>query len=350
MKYRVRMATADEVHELEFRDYSAITAIFTCPTWGVIRYALQRRPKGMGREMPLEAGHAMHEVFAATRVWNLINQQDKRVRGRAAMLRMWGEDKTADMLNMIGDGSTAARHQFVNHALYTSGFYDNPYDKRRTMTNLETATHLYVRMAEKQNPVWFDPVRPSVVGIEQPFHCVLETLGRYPKRYGFYGKIDGIEQTKKSVVKLAENKTTYRIDDPFRYSFDTTHQITGYMAAARALYGVEIEDANVYALSIPLPKSHVEGYARIPVKRTPDQFDEWAYWFIEGTKLYDKYAGINGAKRAPMYTHSCSRFFRSCSLLPLCATPKKEWKAFFKETMMEHKWDPTQEQEEIAGS
>lgn len=357
MKHIVRLASPTEIKELTFRDYSAISAMYMCPTWGAVRYGLKRKPIAMGREMALDAGHAMHEVFAATRVWNLMTKQKLLGHGIAAMERMWGVEKAGDMLVIYGQDRSDAmgehhRAEFVLHALYTSGFYDSPYDKRRTLDNLETASHLYLSMSERHNPVWVadkdDPSKP--IGIEQPFHCVMETLGRFGKTYGFYGKIDGIEVNSQGLPILAENKTTWRIDDAFKWSFDTTHQITGYMAAANALYGLSINKGNVYALTIPLTKSHVDSYERIPVNRTAEQSESWARWFVDGHKMYDKYSGINSVKNAPMYTHSCSRFFRPCSLLPLCTTPKDQWKDFFKETMQEHIWDPTQEQEEVASS
>lgn len=357
MKHLVRMASPDEVKTMKFRDYSAVTAMYMCPTWGAVRYGMQRKVKGMNREMALDAGHAMHDVFAATRVWNLMVKQQLFDHGVQAMIRMWGNDKMLDMLAIFNQERSDKfgeyhRAEFVLHALFTSGFYDSPYDKRRTLDNMETATHFYLQMADKHNPVWVaninDPFAP--IGIEQPFHCIVETMGRWGKTYGLYGKIDGIEMNKKGIPKLAENKTTWRIDDAFRCSFDTSHQITGYMAAARALYGIDLVDANVYAMTIPLTKSHVDSYARVPVKRTAENHDEWAQWFVEGHKMYDKYAGIRRVQKAPKYTHSCSRFFRACSMIPLCSTPKAEWKDFFKETMVEHKWDPTAEQEEVSSS
>ena len=48
---------------------------------------------------------------------------------------------------------------------------------------------------------------------------------------------------------------------------------------------------------------------------------------------------------ATMFTHSCSRYFSSCSLLPLCADTAEQRKHVFENEMVVQKWNPLAELE-----
>src|SRR6187402_565636 len=58
---------------LPWVDYSSLSAVNTCPRWGIIHSIHGKRlPTGVERVLPLEAGRAMHDVFAACRFFDLI--------------------------------------------------------------------------------------------------------------------------------------------------------------------------------------------------------------------------------------------------------------------------------------
>ena len=62
-----------------FYDFTKLTAINTCPTFGVLRYALHRTEVPMtasGRNLAIEAGKACHDFFAAVRMWTLLHTAD----------------------------------------------------------------------------------------------------------------------------------------------------------------------------------------------------------------------------------------------------------------------------------
>jgi hypothetical protein len=75
---KVRVATEADA-ELPSFDNTKLTAINTCPTWGIVRYHLHKTMSGGSRALALEAGAAMHEMFAAVRLLDLKNYQDRSI-------------------------------------------------------------------------------------------------------------------------------------------------------------------------------------------------------------------------------------------------------------------------------
>ena len=71
------MATeADQV--LPTYDHTKLSAINTCPTWGILRYDMHKQMPGQGRALALEAGSAMHECFAFIRLVTLTAQRNDK--------------------------------------------------------------------------------------------------------------------------------------------------------------------------------------------------------------------------------------------------------------------------------
>ena len=46
---------------------------------------------------------------------------------------------------------------------------------------------------------------------------------------------------------------------------------------------------------------------------------------------------------APMYTHSCNRYFRSCSFIPLCTETRERRKWIYDNEMITQRWNPLEE-------
>lgn len=347
MSFTLRKATPEEEATLFFNDYSALTSVYTCPTKGVFRYGQKLALKGGGRSMPLEAGRAAHEVFAATRVWKLIVQQGLPSHGMEAMVRMWGEDFAEDMMTVLHNSNHSGVEQgveFIMHRLYTCGFYDSPHDKRRTMTNLETSLYYYFHKAVDHPPVFVsDEKNPDCfIGVEQGFKFVIEQkIGKRVTKFGFWGKIDGVHVCPQRGIVLAENKTTWRIDDAFRVMFDMTHQITGYKMVASILSGHDVTQGDVYALTVPLPAAQSNGYERIGTRRNEDQRQSFFRWFTQGARMLQRYNTRTGLMRAPRYTHSCNQFFRACSLIPFCTGDRNEQRYILDNDVKIDIWDPT---------
>ena len=345
----MRMATKADAH-LPAYDNTKLQAINTCPTWGTVRYSLHKvTGEASGRAMPLEMGSAAHELFAAVRLWQLGKYQNHEELFQYHGPRLFGSVRFDSMLAAIGDGDDRAKSlDFCLTALETSGFYDDPRDKRRTYSNLEEACIAYVdRWNWHNRPVWIRDVNDnqSDIGVEIPFDTVLtyevevdNKLEQIEMRY--IGKADGVH-LRDGVVFLHENKTAGRIDDAWQMSFMMSSQITGYMLALSVHTGASITTGEVLGMTVPLPRTmEYGGIVRVPVTRYNQHFKSWFHWFLTTALLGEQFKAdpIN----APRYTHSCSRYFRPCSLLPFCDSEEEEQKLMLSE-MPENEWSPLHE-------
>jgi hypothetical protein len=372
VKVDMRIATAADAHLPAF-DNTKLTAINTCPTWGIIRYGLHKTMSGEGRAMALEAGSACHEVFAAVRLWQLnfhdpknplspLHDRDEQANNLFLHhgLRLFGEDRFMLMQEAMAcnEPEETRMLRFCLAALETSGFYDDPRDKRRTMSNLEEACIAYIDKWQFQYPIWVrdadDPT--SDVGIEVAFDMVItlhfdagefdndgdNDFPVYEKReYRFTGKLDGLQWHGPTDLRIHENKTASRIDDAWQESFEMSSQITGYCLASSTWTGESVRKATVYGLAIPLPKNYdLGGTIRLPVSREDHQSTKWFEWFLHTTLLHDEY--IDDVLAAPQYTHSCNRYFRACSFIPLCTAETEEKKLILEEMRVEE-WSPLHE-------
>ena len=354
-----RLATPEDAH-IEAYDNTKLQAVNTCPTWGVIRYQMHKTFKGSGRAMALEAGSAMHEVFAAVRLWqlwkyDLVFDDKPNTCGQLVMhhgKRLFGEQRFADMLAQVNPAEDE-RTQCLNfclQALYSSGFYDDPSDRRRTMSNLEECAIMYIdRWDFRRNPIWIRDRNDhkSDVGIEIAFDVVLtfkledeDTGVHYEKEVRFVGKLDGLHMRDGSLV-VSENKTASRLDDAWRMSFEMSSQITGYALAGSVFTQEQISKAIVYGLQVPLPKSaDIGGMTTEYVSRETHHFQRWFDWFLYSVLTYERYR--DNPTAAPKFTHSCNRYFRPCSMLAFCTADDDDQQLALSE-MITEEWSPLHE-------
>jgi hypothetical protein len=299
--------------------------------------------------MALEAGSAAHQVFAAVRLWQLGHEDGLPEHFHYHGKRLF-KDRFEQMLASADprEDERTQRLNFCLTALETSGFHDDPSDKRRTMNNLEEAMIAYIdRWPFGKWPIWVeDPDDPtSSVGIEVPLDMVITfTMSDGTvEEYRFTGKMDGLHWDSVERKKLVnhENKTASRLDEAWRNSFEMSSQVTGYCLAASAWVGTAVTDALIHGVSIPLPKSYdYGGIVKEPVSRQNFHFEHWFNWFYHSVSMYN--AHKNNPIPAPRYTHSCNRYFRSCSLLSFCASPDDEKEQILKE-MRHEEWSPLHE-------
>lgn len=350
-------------------DNTKLVAINTCPLWGIVRYTHHKTMSGMGRAMALEAGGAAHEVFAAHRLYSFrefgadfygVQQESIDTAFDENGRRIFGEGRFREMLDSV-DGREDHRtrtQQFSLTALYNCGFYDDPGDKRRTTTNIEEACIAYMDKYDwsKQLPYWDGK---HFLGIEIPVDVVIK-ISYYDDRDAhqdlddsvmcirFIGKADGVHYAdqKRDVLRVHENKTASRLGDAWEMSWETNHQPTGYLIALSAMLSQNVSQAVMLGVCLPLPKSYmINGLARVVVKRAQWQLGEWFEWLFHTALLHEQYK--DDPTNAPMYTHSCNRYFRPCSFIPLCATEPEERVAVFGD-MAEQEWNPLHEVSEAT--
>jgi len=353
LKASFRLATKEDSY-LPTYDNTKLVAMNTCPVYGVVRYQMHKRMPTTGRAMALECGSAMHEVFAFVRLCTLIEQHRDKPQDWAHDaithhgLRLFGAERLHAILNAMreadDDDISGAAKRGAICVLDTSGFYDDPRDRRRTLANMEEAAFAYIDRWRWNDKVWMrEPDDPhSDVGIEWPFDMVIEL----PERtFRHTGRIDGIHYRGDNLI-LHENKTASRLNDAWEMSFATSSQVTAYCVAASLYTQSVVSGADIIGLAIPLPKSYdYGGLVRTNASRESFHYERWLSWLNTTVAMYEQYE--NNPYEAPMYTHSCNRYFRPCSLIPFCDSDTDEQHRTIDE-MINDEWSPLDDSHEAS--
>lgn len=329
-------------------DYTKLTAINTCPTFGVLRYALHRTESSSSRSMAIDAGKACHDYFAAQRIWSLRNQyngdQTKLTHIGLHATKLFGSVRYAEMLSQPQDASDNLTRAitFSLPALHTSGFYDSPTDRKRTMANLEAACISFSsRYLMSEMPVL---LKDNIIGVELPFCILFRDRKSNLPLFVYTGRIDGLS-TYNNRPHIEENKTASRLDDAWRMMFHISNQVTGYMVAASLMLGTTVSDGFVMGAQIPQPKSFTDGIAFEQVSRTDSDFQRWIEWALYSVSVYESF--VNEPTYAPRFSHSCNRYFHPCQFIPLCSMSREEQTDMI-EGMRLEEWNPLDRVGEIA--
>jgi hypothetical protein len=352
---------------LPWLDYSTMTAVNTCPRWGLINsWHGKHLSKGVDRVLPLEAGRAMHDVFACVRFFDLLVAHSKtaktdnsnsleyytaykRINDYATKLFATAEypDRWERALTYkdSGEDDITRCMQMCLNLLETSGYYDDARDNKRTMANLENAAINYIQRYPLGR---FIPIMTDKhIGVEVPFDVTIYYPDDVPLMR-FVGRVDGVcvdnMRPSNTTPEVHENKTGSRIDTVWSNSFDTSHQVTGYCLALSCTLDTPISNVVMWGLQIPVPKSSMysDGIMRYPTSRDAAAFHEWQEWVMHTLYTIDKYEG--DPTNAPMYTHSCNRYFRSCPLIPFCCeSDRDKRKHIFEHEMTTQRWSPLAE-------
>ena len=356
----IRLLTEEEERSLKPYSYSILTAANNCPMWGVVRYGHRKVYTATARSMALEAGSALHEVFAAVRLWQLYRKQGLTNHAFTRGEHLFGVDRWYKAWN---DASIGTSDDFDDHRselmqlcfniLHSGDFYDNPEDSNRTTTNLETSTIRYVDeqlsimdswpvyVADEQDPMGF-------VGVEVPFDIALEySDGRV---FRFVGTIDGVHvRAKTGEIYPFENKSAIRLDEGWRLAFSTSHQQTGYCFVLRFLLQLVDPVLKFRVIGLKTKQTgHVDDYVFFEELRNEEHFSTWADWVhYTITEVYERYH--DDWENAPRFTHSCNRYFRPCAMILFCSDNAEGRKEQFN-NMVEGPLSPSEESALLYGS
>lgn len=364
----IRLATPADEH-LPAYDFTALSAINTCPKWGVIRYVHGKKFAESGRPVALEMGAMLHEAFAACRIGTLLHT-GHREHAVVNSQRLFGDDRSSELLRILESGNTSREYfEACIHVIETFGWVDDDRDARRTMANAHESLSLYVDdwCSRPNMSVWIadpnDATKPA--GVEIKFDLVLSfrvtrsvlhqlspppvcvtdvTPTEATVSIRYVGRMDGLcyhgEGTGKTLF-IHENKSAARLNDAWKDSYLISHQITGYCVAGSLYANEPVYNGYAIGLAIPRPKRDpFGGIVWEPVRRYPHSIQLWLQWVLHTCEIIWRWTG--DPLNAPMYSHSCNRYFRPCAYIPLCYEDPEEQVETFA-SMVDDKWSPLRE-------
>jgi len=304
--------------------------------------------------MALEAGSAAHEGFAAVRWYQYryyqcktqVQFQNAEYHGK----RLFPNGRYERMTYVLKDTATHRTNciNFAIEAIESSDFYDDISDTRRTISNINEAMISYIDAYDMiRYPIWIRDVNDpkTDIGIEIPFDIVVTVgyNGTQTLEVRFTGKLDGlhVDPKKDNRLIIEENKSGARLDDAWLAQWVLSHQITGYCVASGTFTGIDCKNATISGMRIPIGKNASEGIRKETVNRSDMLFNKWAEWFVTSVLMEQEYRDNVG--NAPMYTHSCNRYFSSCTFLPFCASDSDQEKQEIITEMEDDEWNVLEE-------
>lgn len=348
-------------------DYTTLTAMNTCPTWGTLRYlhGLSPGTEGSRRPLALELGAACHSAFAAIRLFHLGVVDGYREHMLHHGAKLFG-DHWPGILDFMDDKAETDTQRVRNAmmaAFATHGYTDEPWDKRRTISNAEAALYMYLDQWDWNERVWVQNSKQptSHVGIELLVDFVIRArvspeylrAFRVPSAHidgdilcvRYIGRIDGLHHHGDSLL-LQENKTSGKLDDAWEESFSISHQVTGYSIAASLYADVHVSDCAIIGLQIPVPRDTFKTVRRAYAFRAKHNYLRWAQWVLHTLEKVWLYKDT--PENAPMYSHSCNRYFRPCSFIPVCYADDEDRAEYIKH-MTHDPWTPLRDYESKVG-
>lgn len=351
LQYIVR-ATTDEEYKakMPYVTSSMIEAVNTCPRWGVIHNVLGKRFTSGYRQMALEAGSLMHEVFSCLNLVQIglhqglpehMHFNGELLFNKQRWEYIWNETTKKTPEPTIDD--TNALERMVFACIGSSEFYDDPNDRNRTVSNLEHCSLellQYYLINLIQLPIYIadekDASKP--VGIEMSLDAVFEIDGKKSTFQTHNGNAFDIQEKKlircigladvvyqnpeTKAISLGEYKTASSMNDAWRMAFDTRHQITLYNALLQAYFGYQ-QSFNTILIGSAIPvRTTSIPVQHFQVDRDQENVNELLNTFAFTQGMIEQYR--DKPLETPMFTHSCNRYFRPCSMIDLCTAAKDD--------------------------
>jgi len=182
----------------------------------------------------------------------------------------------------------------------------------------------------------------DLLGIELPVNVVVEfhLKDGTVRRYRFIGRVDGLaySPTNKKRLQLHENKTGSRIGEEWSKQWTLSHQVTGYCVGLSTMHSLDISRGIIFGTAIPLPRSYdFGGLSADPVERDERHIQAWLRWFWSQVQKIEAYE--QDILSTPQSTGNCYNYFRICSLMPFCDSPR-ELQEEILDDMEDETWNP----------
>jgi hypothetical protein len=195
----------------QWLDHTRATAIHTCPRWGIVRHMHDKSLEVEGRAVALECGNALHQAFAAHRLWQLVPQAPAPLSSTRLGTRIFGESVGYELAKKLDEDDPAP---ISLEALYTSVVHRCPVTGSRTLSNMELSLlHYLTRYPHDYLPF----VDGEFVGIEVPVR--LKLTFDDGTEFAYLGRADVIlTEPRTGKLIVVDNKTSVERRQPVGHS------------------------------------------------------------------------------------------------------------------------------------
>lgn len=354
LHWSVRPTTQDEINSnMPYLTASMVEAVTTCPKWGIIHNVQHKRFVTGYRQMALEAGSLMHDVFGGFNLLHVAASQDRPDHAWHHGCALMGKDRITAInfktaVEKYKTNPARAMDSLAYSIIGTSEYYDDPNDKNRTLANLEHAavelTGHYLSTLAAYTILVTDHDDPSKpIGVEQSLDVVfyIHFDDGSTKSIRFIGLADVVYQRRSDgKVSLGEYKTTSSMGDGWREAFKTRHQLSAYIGALHAYFDDVAYDVVLTGSALPVRKTSAPNIT-FPVDRDAQAVTNFLTTALFATSLVTEWPGQQ-AVYAPMFTHSCNRYFRPCALLDLCSSVHDDQEIMWEQMTIDADMSPSE--------
>lgn len=377
--FSVRETTQEEKDaDMPYLTSSMIEAINTCPKWGLINSVYAKHFVVGFRQTALEAGSLMHDVLAMLNLYQIgvvqgfADHAAHHGRELLTISRYKYITQDGELMKPLGEHEDEMRRleSIAYNVIGSSEYYDDPSDNNRTLSNLEhCALELchYWLMNLRDFNVFIadrnDPLQP--VGMEMSLDVVFHVeytkeewnnnqgamvKSISSKQFRFIGLADVVYENEDTQAKtLGEYKTAARMGDAWRDAFQTRHQLTAYNAALLALFPEDLTlNTIMIGSAIPVRKT-TAAVQHFTVTRDRGNIIDFLRTAMFADSLRSSF-DVTTVVKAPMFTHSCNRYFKSCALLDLCTSPMEDQQVMFEQMPVKEELSPSEVKALMKGS
>ena len=315
---------------------SMAEALNTCPRWGIVHSVLAKRFVTKYRQMALEAGSLKHDVFSFLNLLQVGIVQGLKDHMHYHGIINFEQDRWKEIIGQGLDSEgampklsdTMRIEKMIYTLIATSDFYDDPDDKNRTLDNLEySAMELfsYWQMNLKDFDILIVDEKDATkqIGIEISLDGIIRPVDESNEGIRCIGLADAVYQNKstKNIV-LGEYKTAAMMNVSWAKAFETRHQLTLYNALLQMIFGYQEEFKTIMIGSeIPVRPTSIST-RHFEVMRNQQHINQLMNTYYFSKNIIDTYK--EKPLESPMFTHSCNRYFRTCSLMDLCIADKED--------------------------
>ncbi len=290
-------------------NFSSLDLINTCLRKS--KYILEDKLQAEEEAAALTFGTATHKALEH---WYTLMPEERdtmtpKHKEIAEMLALGVADYPVDIVD--NSGCLSAIRKFVEAAHPLRFTPDN--DKRSILNGVSILQAYFKHYAKDRWHVYSDKDGPM---IERLISFVL--VDEPMLHITFFGTIDVVLENLDTGIKLVtDHKTTAQLGQPFYSRIKPNHQYTGYVLAARTVFGLDTNSFMVNGIQVAKTKQE---FARQITERNEEDFEELRISVVDAVL---RYARARQTGHWPMTAPGPCSNYGNCQFIDVCGVNSK---------------------------